>query len=256
MEIKVLGAHSLESSQTSLVSLLVDGVLALDAGSLTSGLSQEEQRRVRAILLTHYHYDHIRDVPAIGLSTAYSPEPIEVCAPQVVLDALAEHLINGKLYPNFQQWPPESPAIRFRTLLPHKFCQIIGYEVLPLPVNHKVPTVGYQVKDRQGKCLFYTGDTFRGLSRCWQTVSPQLLIIEVSGPNSLEERMAAAGHLTPEGLRQELLEFRKLRGYLPDVLAIHLIPMLEEQVKVELGQVAQELKVSINVAKRGMHLSL
>jgi len=122
---------------------------------------------VRAILLTHYHFDHIRDVATIGLSTAYSPEPIEVCAPQVVLEALAEHLINGKLYPNFQQWPPDSPSLRFRTLLPHKFCQVIGYEVLPLPVNHKVPTVGYQVKDRQGKSLFYTGDTFRGLSRCW-----------------------------------------------------------------------------------------
>jgi len=256
MEIRVLGAHSLESSQTSLVSLLVDGVLALDAGSLTSGLLLEEQRGVRAILLTHYHLDHIRDVATIGLSTAYSPEPIEVCAPQVVLDVLAEHLINGKLYPNFQQWPPDSPTLRFRTLLPHKFCQIIGYEVLPLPVNHKVPTVGYQVKDRQGKSLFYTGDTSRGLSRCWQTVSPQLLIIEVSGSNSLEERMSASGHLTPEGLRQELLEFRKLRGYLPEVLAIHFIPMLEEQVKAELSQVAQELKATINMARRGMRLSL
>ena len=68
--------------------------------------------------------------------------------------------------------------------------------------------------------------------------------------------MAAAGHLTPEGLRQELLEFRKLRGYLPEVLAIHFIPMLEEQVRAELGQVAQELKASINLARRGMRLSL
>ena len=64
--------------------------------------------------------------------------------------------------PIFSSGPPDSPTLRFRTLLPHKFCQIIGYEVLPLPVNHKVPTVGYQVKDRQGKSLFYTGRYLQG----------------------------------------------------------------------------------------------
>jgi ribonuclease BN (tRNA processing enzyme) len=256
MEIRVLGAHNLESLQTHPVSLLVDGNLALDAGSLASGLSLDEQKGVRVILLTHYHYDHIRDVPAIGLSTAYSPEPIELCASQVVLEVLAEHLVNGILYPDFRQWPLDNPAMRFRILLPNKFYKIGGYEVLSLPVTHTVPTVGYYVKDSQGRSLFYTGDTAKGLSRCWQTVSPNLLIIEVSGPNSLEEKMAESGHLTPEGLRQELLEFRRLNGYLPDVLAVHLIPMLEEQVRTELAEVAKDLKVNINIASRGMRLKV
>lgn len=256
MEIKVLGAHNLASSQTGMVSLLVDGVLALDAGSLASGLSLDEQKIVRAILLTHYHYDHIRDIPAIGLSTAYSPQPIEVCASQAVLEVLAEHLINGTLYPDFQKWPPEGPAMLFRSLLPHKFYQIMGYEVLSLPVTHKVPTVGYYVKDRHGKSLFYTGDTSTGLSQCWQTVSPQLLIIEVSGPNSVEEKMTDSGHLTPDGLKRELLEFRKLRGYLPDILAIHFIPMLEEQVRAELRGLAKDLKININMAGQGMRLTI
>ena len=256
MEVRVLGAHNLESTQTHLVSLLVDGMLALDAGSLASGLSLDEQKAVSAILLTHYHYDHVRDVPAIGLSTAYSPEPIELCASQVVLEVLSEHLINGILYPDFRQWPPDSPAMRFRILLPHKFYQIRGYEVLSLPVNHKVPTVGYYVKDSHGKSLFYTGDTSKGLSQCWQTVSPNLLVIEVSGSNGLEEKMTESGHLTPEGLRQELLEFRRIRGYLPDVLTIHFIPMQEEQVRTELAEVAKDLKANINMASRGMRLTV
>jgi ribonuclease BN (tRNA processing enzyme) len=256
MEVRVLGAHNLQSSETHLVSLLVDGKLALDAGSLASGLSLDEQKAVRAILLTHYHYDHVRDVPAIGLSTAYSPEPIEVCASQVVLEVLAEHLINGELYPDFRQWPPDRPAMRFRILLPHKFYQIIGYEVLSLPVLHKVPTTGYYVKDSYGKSLFYTGDTSKGLSQCWQTVSPNLLIIEVSGPNSLEEKMTESGHMTPEGLRHELLEFRRLKGYLPDVVAIHFIPMMEEQVRTELAEVAKDLKANIHMSGRGMRLTV
>ncbi len=39
MNIRVLGAHNTESRTTRYMSLLVDGILALDAGGLTSSLS-------------------------------------------------------------------------------------------------------------------------------------------------------------------------------------------------------------------------
>ncbi len=256
MEVKILGAHNLASSQTNPVSLLIDNVLALDAGSVASGLTFDEQNLVKTILLTHYHYDHIRDIPAIGLSTAYSPEPIEVCASQEVLDMVAEHLVNGKLYPDFRQWPAGCPAMRFRTLLPNKFYKIKNYEVLPLPVKHNVPTTGYYVKNQQGSSLFYTGDTGAGLSECWQAVSPQLLIIEVSGPNSIEQQMDESRHLTPNALKRELLEFRRIRGYLPQVLTIHFIPKLEEQTRAELEELARELKVDLRMANQGMKITL
>jgi len=48
------------------MSLLVDEELAIDAGSLASGLTFEEQARLSAVLLSHGHYDHVRDVPAVG----------------------------------------------------------------------------------------------------------------------------------------------------------------------------------------------
>ncbi len=57
MEIRILGAHSLESNRTKMVTLLVDGVIALDAGSLTSGLSFPEQMQLKAVLLTHRDLD-------------------------------------------------------------------------------------------------------------------------------------------------------------------------------------------------------
>ena len=62
MEIRILGAHNVESANTRLTSLLVDGVLAVDAGALTSSLTFAEQEKVSSILLTHCHYDHVRDV--------------------------------------------------------------------------------------------------------------------------------------------------------------------------------------------------
>ncbi len=53
MKIKVLGAHNTESRNTKYMSLLVDDVLALDAGGLTSSLSFRSQMKIKAVLLTH-----------------------------------------------------------------------------------------------------------------------------------------------------------------------------------------------------------
>ncbi|GAG76974.1 unnamed protein product, partial [marine sediment metagenome] len=68
MHIQVLGAHNCESQNSKLISLLIDDVLAIDAGALTSSLSLEAQQKIKAILLTHQHYDHIRDIPTIAMN--------------------------------------------------------------------------------------------------------------------------------------------------------------------------------------------
>ena len=104
MEIKLLGAHNLESANTRLVSLLVDGVLAIDAGSLTSNLSFPEQQQIKAILLTHHHFDHIRDIATIGLNN-YSWGTKKLFSIRAVLSALSAHIMNGVIYPDFTQMP-------------------------------------------------------------------------------------------------------------------------------------------------------
>tara|TARA_Y100000310_G_scaffold215713_1_gene216645 strand:+ start:381 stop:644 length:264 start_codon:yes stop_codon:yes gene_type:complete len=68
MKIQILGAHICESQTSKLTSLLIDDVLAIDAGGLTSSLSFEAQQKIKAILLTHQHYDHIRDIPTIAVN--------------------------------------------------------------------------------------------------------------------------------------------------------------------------------------------
>jgi len=52
VKIKVLGAHNAESKHTRLTSLLIDDILAVDAGNLTSDLSFSEQGKIKAILLS------------------------------------------------------------------------------------------------------------------------------------------------------------------------------------------------------------
>ena len=89
MKIQILGAHNCESQDTRLVSLLIDGVLAIDAGALTSSLSFKAQQKIKAILLTHQHYDHIRDIPALGMNSLLQETTISVYSTRAVRDALA-----------------------------------------------------------------------------------------------------------------------------------------------------------------------
>ncbi len=256
MNIKLLGAHNCESQNTKLVSLLIDDSLVLDAGGLTSSLSFVTQQNLKAILLTHQHYDHIRDVPAIAMNFYLSGATINIYSTLPVCDALTAHLLGGKLYPNFLERPQGNPTIKFTVIEPHKTEQIEGYSILAVPVNHSVPTVGYQIASPNGKVVFYTGDTGPGLADCWEQVSPHLLIIEVTTPNRYEEFGKETGHLTPSLLKQELAIFRELKGYLPQVVLVHMNPGLEEEIEAEIAVVARDLTNSVTLGYEGMQLHL
>ena len=256
MNIQVLGAHNCESQNSKLISLLIDDVLAIDAGGLTSSLSFSAQQKLKAILLTHQHYDHIRDVPTIAMNFAFWGSTINIYSTQPVHDALLTYLLNGKLYPNFLEWPRQKPTIKFTTMEPGKPQQIEGYSILAVLVNHPNLTVGYQVTSPDGKVVFYTSDTGPGLTDCWQKVSPQLLIIEVTLPNGYEEYAKESGHLTPRLLKQELTNFQALKGYLPQVVTVHMSPTLEKEIEAEIASVAKALNNSVTLSYEGMQLHL
>jgi len=256
VEIEILGAHNAESRDTRLVCILIDGVLVLDAGGLTSGLSLSAQQTLKAILLSHHHYDHVRDVAMLGLNTM-EMGTIEVWAPGEVLQVLVSHFMDGVVYPRLAERPtPERPSLRLCPLEPLEPLTIQGYRVLAMPVKHAVPTVGYLVASAEGRGLFYTGDTGPGLAECWQQVSPEVLITEVTLSDRFERAALTTGHLTPRLLKGELVEFRKLRGYLPRVILVHMSPYVEAEIGEEVGRVAGELGADIALGHEGMRVTI
>jgi cAMP phosphodiesterase len=257
MEVRILGAHSAEVKGLRMVSLLIDGILALDAGGLTSSLSLAGQQKVRAVLLTHHHFDHSRDLVTLGANGATFPSPVDIYALNQTLDVLNFCLLDGKMYADFSKWPSkDKPFLQLKVIEPLQPQNIQGYDVLPVPVQHAVPSVGFQVTSKDGKSLFYTGDTGPGLTACWQHISPQLLIIEVSGINKVQDFLKSVGHLSAELLKEELLQFRHIKGYLPRVLIIHIPPQFEREVKQEIKRVARELRVGIDIGYEGMKITL
>jgi ribonuclease BN (tRNA processing enzyme) len=256
MNIRLLGAHNCESESTRLVCLLIDDVLAVDAGAITSSLSFKAQQKIKAILLTHHHYDHIRDVPAIAMNLFLRGASVNIYSTQVVHDVLTSHLLDDKLYPLLHQRPPDNPTLRLITIQPNQPELVEGYSVLAVPVNHGVPTVGYQVTSPDGKAVFYTGDSGPGLAKCWRHVSPQLLIIEVTASDKYKEWTVKPGHLTPSLLKQELTSFQETNSYLPRVVVVHMNPNLEKEITREIAAVERELGASITMGYEGMELKL
>jgi ribonuclease BN (tRNA processing enzyme) len=256
MKIRILGAHHTESAQTGFTSFLIDDILAVDAGALTSRLSFEEQQKLKGVLLTHQHYDHIRDIPALGMNFFLHHSCIDIYSTQIVYQVLSTHLLNDVLYPDYFKKPPEKPAIKFNTLAAGREETVAGYTVLPVKVNHAVPTVGYQITSAGGKKVFITSDTGPGLADCWKQVTPDLLIIETTMLNKYEDSARMTGHLTPELLRQEIISFKEIKGYLPQIIIKHINPLDEKEIRAEIETVSKSLGVSMLPAYEGMRINL
>lgn len=257
MEVRILGAHSSEAKGARMTSLLIDGTIALDAGGLTASLSLAEQQRIRAILLTHHHFDHSRDLVTLGANGAFFVQPVEVFAMAQTFQTLNDCLLDGKIYADFSKWPSkEKPFLVPRTIEPMKPQNIFGYDVLPISVQHEVPSIGFQMTAKNGKSLFFSGDTGTGIVNCWRHISPMLLIIEVSGTDKSQDYFKRIGHLSPALLQEVLVEFQRIRGYLPHVVVIHIPPTQQQEVEREIKKVARRLRTRIDIGREGMKINI
>lgn len=249
MQIRVLGCHGADClvdttdrpvRQESCGFLLDDSVL-LDAGTIGARLTLAQQRRIRFVLLSHLHFDHIKGLPTFVDNLAEGFEaPVIVAATEPVIQGLIDHVFNNKVYPNFFALPDRNhPVLRAQVLQPGKPVTLGHLEVIPIPVNHTVPTVGYVVKD-QGGAFLYSGDTYQ-TEDIWSLgrTIPDLkaAFIESSFPDELAVLAKKSKHLTPSLF---LKEFRKLeRPDLP-VYAYHMKPTARNQIKEQISRLGIE----------------
>jgi cAMP phosphodiesterase len=256
MKIKILGAHNCETLEYGHTCFIVDDILAVDAGSLTPNLSMEEQNHLQAVILSHRHYDHIRDIVALGTNLYHSSTKVDIYASSDVIDTLNTHFFTSGIYRNLAEEPKDNPALRLNVVEPLQAYHIAGYEITPVPVNHFGITTGFKIVSPEKEQVFYTSDTGPGLEECWKNVSPRLLIIEVTEDNASGEDSEKSAHLTPNLLNKELVSFKEINGYLPDVITVHMSPELEDTIKVELSAVADELNCRLTPGYEGMEINL
>ena len=254
MLIRFLGCHHTETATNRLASLLVDGTLALDAGALTSTLTSEEQLQIQGVLITHHHYDHVRDLPTLALGGYGSRVTLPVFGTPETLEFVKRHLLDGSLYPDFTEIPsPEEPRLRLIPLQPREEHEVCGLKISPIPVPHSVPAVGYTVRSSDGRSLFYGGDTNgEGLAETWQALNPDLVIVETTFPDSQEPLARLTHHMTPALLEQEVRKLQANDGTVPRIIVVHLDSQAEEEIVGELDQLASRRGITITVAYEGM----
>lgn len=250
MQVRLLGAHQGDNLSARFMSILVDGVLGIDAGGLSSGLTEEEQLAIRALLVTHRHFDHIKDLP--GFTHARwldTPTPLYCLAD--TQEALKAHIFNGTLWPAMHEEREGFFPTIFHEVAPNARLEVEGYGVLPIEMSHTVPTVGYLV-ERGGRSFFYTADTRGWGEPSWAGVRPDLLIAEVTMASEYEEIAYRVGHMTPLSLERELRAFYAAQGYYPRTVCVHINPRHEARIKDEIAVVAERLGAEVIAGVEGM----
>jgi ribonuclease BN (tRNA processing enzyme) len=257
MFVRILGAHQSESRQTAFTSILVDDVLAIDAGSISSRLSLDSQLQIRDLLLTHRHWDHVKDVPAFGFNLSsrhragLSTHQVNLYGLADVREILQRHLLSADYWLDF--FSPRDPAdavLAYHDVDELATIDVATYKVRTIPSNHGVPTIGFQVVDASGRKMYYTSDNGPGSAKNWSLTDPGLLITECTFSNALRatEGGRMHGHLCPDQIRVELEGFGEARGYLPRVVILHVNPLFEPNIRRELDEVARDLAASIEVS--------
>ena len=208
MRLRVLGCSGGELPRHRTTCFLLDGTLALDAGALTATLPLKELIRIDDIVLTHSHFDHVKDVPLLAdLLVGRRQRPVRVHASTACARTLRESVFNDELWPDFTRIPNRRrPVLRIVPFEPRGRFRAGRLVFAPVPVSHPVESVGFTVSDGR-TTIGISGDT--GPTQAfWEAINacPRLkaLLVELSFPNSLQRLADVSGHLTPRTLRGEL----------------------------------------------------
>jgi cAMP phosphodiesterase len=241
MKIQLLsGGGSNNPREQYLTSFLVDDSVAIDAGSLPLSLNRDRQLAVRHVFITHSHLDHLAGLPLM-LDNIFTDinQVIWVYAIEETVDALQKHIFNNVIWPDFTSFKNSNDVnLQFKTILPNEVLRIDDLEIVAIPVNHTVPSVGLILK-KEDAAVVISGDT-SNTDALWQaakeTDALKAAFIECSYPNRLTDLAYRYGHLSPELL---LKEYRKLEKSIP-CLAYHVKPAYFDEVTKQLANLQDE----------------
>ena len=209
--------------------------MAIDAGSLAQSCTDEQRDSIRDIVLTHAHLDHVAGLP-LFIDDLFSSltSPIRVHACGEVIEALENHVFNWEIYPRFSELENEHGSvleyIELTNGLEH---DVAGLQLLPIPVNHKVPSSGFLISDERTTIAFSSDTSVMDVF--WDQVNKQeridALLIECAFPDALSELADVSHHLTPSKLSGEISKFS--HADVP-IYAINMKPMYRETIAAEL----------------------
>lgn len=235
-----IDADGRASARQHLLSFVINDDLAIDAGSLAFSCTDEQRSKIRDIILTHTHLDHIAGLPMfIDDLFATLEEPVRIHATPEMIEILERDIFNWAIYPRFSELTNSyGKVLEYRPFDRGSSFDAGGYSITSVAVNHQVAACGYIVSDGR-QTIALTGDT-AGTDEFWQLCNEckdlTAIFVECAFPDELTDLANVSCHLTPAGLGNEL---SKLDNDAVPVYAINLKPMYRPKVIAQLAKLAR-----------------
>lgn len=215
-------------------SYVINDTLAVDCGPLGFWRSVDDQARIRHLVVTHSHADHIATLP-IFAENAYEPgrDCLTVWGNEAVLTCLREDVFNDRVWPNLLELPtPDAPFLKLARLEAEQPVVLEGIRITPVPVTHTVPTFGL-VLEGDAAAVVIVSDT-GPTERIWSVANGlsglKAVYLEATFPREMQWLAEVSQHLTADGFAAELKKLRQPA----DVLAVHLKARYRDRVASEL----------------------
>lgn len=219
-------------------SYLIGDSVAVDAGSIGLSGTPADQRRVQHVLLTHSHTDHVASLPILLDNTlTQDGRALEVWAGRETLAALRSDVFNDRIWPRLEVFQRSAgPALVLHELESEREVDLAGLKVLPVRVDHTVPTLAFIVR-APGASAVIAGDT-APTQRLWQVAGgiPDLraVFLEASFPDELADLAGRSMHLTPRSFAGERAKLARELAF----IAVHLKPRHRERIVAQLRALA------------------
>ncbi len=250
MEIRVLGCHGAQLPGYNTTSFLLNNNILIDAGTVTSLLSLDEQIDIDYIFVTHAHLDHVKDIAFLADNLHVKKKyPIEIITTQGIIDILRENLFNNIIWPDFSVIPNrETPVIKFRAINPGSSYSVDSITVQAILVNHIIETVAFVIRFEGGSVIFI-GDT-GPTEDIWDIANKledlKAIFIETSFPDDMKDIAEAAGHFTPASFNNELKKLSLFESV--DIYLYHLKPQYYTLIENQISSISRN---NVKILKEG-----
>ncbi|HRX83085.1 MAG TPA: MBL fold metallo-hydrolase, partial [Pirellulaceae bacterium] len=137
MKIKVIGSSVDGSPCQFAASYLINDQIAIDAGSI-GFMSVAAQKRVKHIVISHSHLDHIASLP-IFIDNVYEPSPdsVIVYGMPSVIECLQDNFFNDRVWPDVVRLSQEeSPFLKFVAIENGQPFQLGNLSLTPVELDH------------------------------------------------------------------------------------------------------------------------
>ncbi|MCH8492509.1 MAG: 3',5'-cyclic-nucleotide phosphodiesterase [Idiomarina sp.] len=216
MKIDVLGCSGGLSDSGGSTCIRICEYAIIDAGTGLSSLPLAEMRKIRAVVLTHAHMDHIAALP-LFLSNMFdnNGQQVTVYAQAHTIQTLRENIFNNAIWPDYTVLPtPERPILQFVEIQPGDRFNLAeagaggvaaggGVDITVFPVDHTIPTVGVSARIG-GEQFVFSSDTTAGAlldAELAKLGTIDIFMLECSFTDDMHELAVRTKHMTPSMVR-------------------------------------------------------